>query len=170
MQVQMKKPRKNSKADLNKRTYTSWSNMLLRCYNPKHQGYPEYGGRGIKVYGLWRPDFYETLEPADRRAAAYSAFLRRVGYKPTWKHTLDRIDANGHYVPDNVKWATHKEQGVNKRNTHFVKHPTTGQRICAATLADELKITYHQLRARMIRAGSWYELRFESGSKETPLT
>jgi hypothetical protein len=161
-----KPPRKNSKADLRKRTYTSWNNMLQRCYNPKHVSYSEYGGRGIIVYALWRPDFYTALPIEQRRKAAYAAFLNRVGVKPTWRHTLDRISAHEHYVPSNVKWSTPAEQGIHKRNTHFVKHPRTGERICASLLAQELKMTYQRLRARMMKDGSWYVLSFESVPKE----
>jgi len=166
------KARKGSKADLRARTYQSWNNMLQRCYNPKHVSYQEYGGRGIEVCVRWRPklasngvgdtEIGETEVPEVirfERAIAFACFVADVGVKPSWRHTLDRSDANGHYEPTNCKWATPKEQGVNKRSTHFVLHPKTGQRIAAATLADELKISYQQLRARMMKAGTWYALR-----------
>lgn len=148
-----RKVRRDSKVYLRKVTYQSWHNMLQRCYNDKHVSFIEYGGRGICVWDLWRP-----VEGTRTHAEAFTRFLTDVGLKPTYIHTLDRISAHKHYTPDNVKWSTPKEQGVNKRNTHFVKHPKTGVRIAAATLADEMKITYQQLRARMMKHGTWYEL------------
>jgi hypothetical protein len=135
--------------------------MLSRCYNEKHVSYADYGGRGIKVSPRWIPD-----EGGLTTSEAFANFICDVGIKPTAKHTLDRINAHKNYTPDNVRWATPKEQGVNKRDTHFVKHPKTGQRIAAATLADELLISYQQLRARMMKLGTWYELRFESTAAE----
>lgn len=144
--------------------------MLERCYNPKHQGYPEYGERGITVHALWNPRSLEKLgHPKEAcRSIAFRNFLEHVGIKPSWRHTLDRISAEGNYAPGNVQWATPKEQGVNKRDTHFVLHPRSGVRIAAATLADEMKITYHQLRIKMIKDGSWYALRFESVQIKEP--
>lgn len=137
--------------------------MLARCYNPKHISYPEYGGRGIYVFDRWTPvprdDPDKDLGPS--RATAFGNFLRDVGLKPSKVHTLDRINPREHYVPGNVRWATPKEQGVNKRDTHFVYHPKTGKRIAAATLADELGIRYQQLRAKMMRENTWYAIRDE---------
>jgi hypothetical protein len=163
----MKKPRKNSKADLRKRTYSSWSNMLMRCYDASHVGYRQYGGRGIKVYSLWTPGHYTTLKVERQRMAAFRQFLKDVGNKPSAIHTLDRIDPNGNYIPSNVRWATPAEQNINKRDTHFVRHPKTGERISAALLATELKVRYQMLRASMIKRGTWYELTFVEEEEES---
>lgn len=121
--------------------------MLQRCYNPKHVGFQNYGARGVFVHAEWRSSF--------------AAFVRDVGIKPSWKHTLDRRDASKHYTPDNVRWATAKEQGNNKRGTHFVLHPHTGLRVAAGLLATELQVSYQSLRQRMVKDGTWYALRFE---------
>lgn len=157
--IEKKPPRRGSKDDLRKRTYTSWMNMLQRCYNPKHVSYPEYGGRGILVTKRWTMGGDLKLDGKQ----AFVNFVADLGMKPTWKHTLDRKDPNGHYVPSNVKWSTPKEQGVNKRDTHFVRHPDSGLRIAAATLADQLGISYQQLRARMMSKKTWFLLREEAG-------
>lgn len=83
-------------------TYRSWAAMLLRCTNPRTNGYENYGGRGIRVCDEWR--------------RSYVAFRRDVGRRPSRRHTLDRIDPNGHYEPGNVRWATAKQQRHNRRD------------------------------------------------------
>lgn len=76
--------------------YTLWGAMLQRCNNPRHQNYPYYGGRGIRVL-----------------FADFPAFLEHIGPRPSLAHSVDRIDCNGHYAPGNVRWATRKEQAHN---------------------------------------------------------
>ncbi len=81
--------------------YIAWRSMLNRCYNPNTPKYPNYGGRGIAVCDRWRHDF--------------SAFLADVGHKPSPDHSLDRINNDMGYSPDNCRWATNSEQNNNRR-------------------------------------------------------
>lgn len=81
--------------------YNSWRSMKARCYDPKHIGYKNYGGRGITICKKWRKDFL--------------AFLADMGQKPTPKHSIERKNNDGNYEPKNCKWATSKEQAANKR-------------------------------------------------------
>ncbi len=89
-----------SKAD----TWKSWRAMRNRCLNPAAADFPKYGGRGISVCARW-DDF--------------PAFLSDMGERPS-QMTLDRIDPNGDYSPDNCRWATPKEQNRNRRKTVFL--------------------------------------------------
>jgi hypothetical protein len=80
--------------------YRAWCAMKTRCTNRKTRLYHRYGGRGIRVCQEW--------------VDSYEAFLAHVGRRPSAKHSLDRIDNDGHYEPGNVRWATKKQQGRNR--------------------------------------------------------
>jgi hypothetical protein len=79
--------------------YVSWLTMMRRCDNPNQAAWSRYGGRGISVCERWH---------------SYEKFLADMGRKPTPRHTLDRIDGDGHYEPANCRWATYSEQRLNR--------------------------------------------------------
>lgn len=87
------------------RTWRIWQAMKTRCYNPKVPQYKNYGGRGISVCDEWRDDF--------------SAFYNFFGDIPEG-FSIDRIDNNGNYTPENVRLATAKEQCQNKTNNRKI--------------------------------------------------
>lgn len=84
----------------------SWENMLARCQNKTHKSYQRYGGRGITVCERWRTSFVN--------------FVKDMGSRPVGC-TLDRIDPNKNYTPDNCRWSTRIEQGNNRCNNRIIE-------------------------------------------------
>jgi hypothetical protein len=83
--------------------YAIWHGMIQRCHNPNGRSYLHYGGRGIMVYKPWRG------------RGGFKLWMESVGPRPSGKHSLDRINNNGNYEPENVRWATWTEQIGNRR-------------------------------------------------------
>lgn len=87
------------------RTYRIWQNMVARCNNPNSDSWKDYGGRGITVCDKW---------------STFEGFLGDMGEAPD-QGTLDRIDTNSGYHPDNCRWADWATQMRNKRNNVWVE-------------------------------------------------
>lgn len=85
--------------------YRIWRLIKDRCDNPRSHAYKDYGGRGIRMCREWYN--YET-------------FLKDMGRRPSKEHSIDRIDVNGDYCPENCRWATWHQQAANRRNKPMV--------------------------------------------------
>ena len=113
--------------------YKTWIGMKSRCYTKTNIGYPYYGGRGIAVCERWRDNFED--------------FLADMGHNQTLHHSLDRIDPNGDYCPENGRWAIQETQDNNRRSNRFLTF--NGKTQTVAQWAKEVGITRGALLSRL---------------------
>lgn len=113
----------------NTRLYRIWVHFKGRCNNPKDRAYKKYGGRGIKICEEW-----QEFEPFYNWAMAN-------GYNDTL--TIDRIDVNGNYEPNNCRWTSYKTQVRNRRITKTVFY--NGKEYILGELAEILQCDYRHL-------------------------
>jgi hypothetical protein len=111
--------------------------MKQRCSNPNDEHYPNYGGRGIRVCNRWLNSF--------------EAFLEDMGKRPGPEYSIERMDVNGNYGPDNCKWATVEEQCSNKRNN--VHYEFNGQKLTLPQISRLVGIPLGTLDSRIKREG-----------------
>lgn len=117
--------------------YTSYKNMMQRCYLPSNPNFPIYGGRGIKVCDEWL-----NIEN-------FATWVSESGYERGL--TIERKDPNKDYCPDNCTWATPREQANNRRNTLMLEH--NGITLPLADWAERLGINRHTLWSRIKKQG-----------------
>lgn len=127
--------RRNTKhGGANSRLYRIWAGIIQRCCNDrKRYEWEKYGGRGIRVCDEWKQ--YE----------AFKSWAINNGYSDDL--SIDRIDPNGNYCPENCRWATSYQQANNKRTSKFITY--NGKTATVREFADEYKIPYSCLYTRL---------------------
>ena len=118
------------------REYIIYLNMKDRCYNEKNTFYPHYGGRGITVSPRWLGD------------DGFENFLADMGEPPEGM-SLDRIDNDGHYTPENCRWATDSQQNKNTRRNRYFEF--NGRKQTLTDWANELGFNKVTLWSRIKR-------------------
>lgn len=136
------------------RLHFTWLMMLDRCSNPYHSSYARYGGRGITVCQRW---------------TNFQSFLEDVGV-PDEGQTLDRINSDLGYCPENFRWATMIEQSRNRSSTRLLTYE--GRTQCIVDWAKEIsqitKVPYHTITSRLYNGFTVSEAL--SGQRVKPLS
>ena len=117
--------------------HDAWRHMRYRCFNPNAENFSDYGGRGITVCQQWE---------------SFERFYADMGPRPSPRHSLDRIDNDGDYTPDNCRWATPQQQNRNKRNNTRLSHH--GRTLTLSGWSKELSISVNTLSERLSKGWS----------------
>lgn len=112
-----------------------WSSMRRRCYDQNAISYPRYGGRGIAVCDSWNNSF--------------KSFFDDMGERPSKDHSIERIDNNRGYDPDNCRWATRVEQSRNRRSNRILTF--NGESRCVMEWAEYLGVNNQALYRRLYK-------------------
>lgn len=125
-------------------TYQCWRNMINRCFNPNAKRWDRYGGRGISVCDRWR---------------SFNAFVADMGERPAGL-TIERINNNGNYEPGNCRWATRREQLINRdcrvsptMIAEAIRLKRSGS--TWSMLARHFNLPWGTVRQRVIRSPEW---------------
>lgn len=118
----------------NSRLYRIYNGMKNRCYNKKQPNYSNYGGRGITICDEWLRSF-----------AVFQSWALANGYSDDL--SIDRIDNDKRYSPENCRWATRTEQNENTRNNHLVT--INGKTQSLSAWAREQGLNYHTVSFRI---------------------
>lgn len=115
------------------RAYSIWRGVIARCENIEDANYQKYGGRGITVCDAWRESFEN--------------FVGDMGLPPSCKHSIDRIDNNGHYEPENCRWATARQQSRNRRSNRLLTF--NGETKCIAEWSESTGLSRTCIEMRL---------------------
>ena len=124
------------------RLYSIYRNMRTRCYNKNTTSYKYYGARGITVCNDWLNDY-----------KSFSDWAMSNGYRDDL--TLDRINYDKGYSPDNCRWVTTKVQSNNTRRNHYVT--LNGITKTLKEWSEFYNINYRTVRDRLIRGWNYYD-------------
>lgn len=121
------------------RLYETWKNMKRRCNDPNNKRYAQYGGRGIKVCPEWEHDY-----------PAFRTWAMSAGYRDDL--TIDRIDVDKGYSPENCRWATQNEQMNNMTKNRMISY--CGKTMSMSMWAKALGLSYGTMNRRIQRGWS----------------
>jgi hypothetical protein len=136
LQKEMLKARRTTHGHSGTQAYYTWFAIIKRCYNKDRVEYKNYGARGITVCEEWRSD--PTL---------FCAWMVEKGYRKGL--TVERINNDGNYSPQNCRLATRKEQSRNTRTNRFIE--INGETRTVAEWAEKYNLKYDTVRFRLIR-------------------
>lgn len=128
-----------AKANKKERLYNVWCGIKERCNNPNQDHYHSYGGRGIRICEEWENDYSAFREWALSNGYDENAIGREC--------TIDRIDVNGNYCPENCRWVDQKIQSLNKTTTLYFDY--NGKRMTLKEIAEEAVVNYKCLYSRI---------------------
>lgn len=130
-----------TRKDNTDRLYGVWAGMKQRCYNPNHDFYHRYGARGIDVCDEWLNDYVAFKEWAYANGYDENAKLNQC--------TIDRIDSNKGYSPENCRWVNQKVQSNGLCTNHIIEY--NGESYTMSQWANILDISYDALKRRIQR-------------------
>lgn len=122
--------------------FNIWIGIKQRCTNSNNRMYPRYGGRGIKICDRWVNSFED--------------FLKDMGCRPSLSHSIDRIDNDGDYSPENCRWAIHVTQANNTSTNHMIEH--NGETKSIADWARETGIPANRIQSRISRGWNFLDI------------
>lgn len=125
-----------SHGDRYTRLYAIWCGMKSRCYNPNRKHYKNYGGRGIRVCADWKDDYL-----------CFKDWAIASGYKDGL--SIERIDNDGDYTPENCCWVTMKEQAKNKQSS--LRFDINGRTKTLSEWCEEYGVDRHMVWLRITR-------------------
>lgn len=132
------------------RLYNIWHGIKLRCCTPTNKDYSNYGGRGITICAEWVSDY-----------AAFREWALSNGYADNL--SIDRIDNDKGYSPDNCRWVDMKRQNNNRRSNHLITYK--GETKSIADFCDEKGLNFQTIYARIVHRGWSVEKALETPIK-----
>ena len=121
--------------------YNSWAEMVRRCSDINCINFKYYGGRGITVCDRWMTSFEN--------------FIADMGLKPSQSHSIDRIDNDFGYSPDNCRWATRAEQAANRRSTK--QYYFGNEKLTILEISSKIGVKPFTIRSRLLKGWSEFE-------------
>ena len=123
----------------NSRLYHIWQDIKQRCYNPNEKKFSDYGERGISVCDEWKNDYENFCNWAYKNGYDENALFGKC--------SIDRINVNGNYEPNNCRWVDFKTQGRNKRNNRIIEYDK--ERYTASEFCEKFNLNYKTFMNRI---------------------